>query len=381
MHLKHEPKVHTYARTKRQRLSSPMHKVLSVSLTVLLIGGVGVLGYSIARPIMQFQKEENSTLVLETKETNPSDAAAQEFVAATEIPTAAEPEQTHPKPASFPVYLPENAWQNRDALTQAIAQAKQDVPEADAVVVTMKAPGGVLCYRTSVPLGETCGAAQGSLTASEIAEIVAQYDLTAIARCSLLQDNLAPDGDPQAGYVTMDGSRWLDNKKENGGKPWIDPQSETAQQYLSDLIGEMTSAGFSEIWCCDVIFPPFRESDYTYLAPWVQSSERSDVLTALLERLAMTARDVPVYLETEAQRLMDGTEEAYTADDKNIAGLIVRCDDLSETAEAACRMVQQKTPALGIYLAAGTRENKTEIREKISEQCGGQLQGFAVFET
>ena len=50
---KRQPKVHTYSK-KRRRKVQPARAILSVGFTFLVAGVIGVVGYSIAKPILEY---------------------------------------------------------------------------------------------------------------------------------------------------------------------------------------------------------------------------------------------------------------------------------------------------------------------------------------
>ncbi len=377
MQPKREPKVHTYSRKRRRRVFSPMRTVMSVCLTFAVAGAVGVVGYSIAKPILEMSgSREESFAEAPTAVTTVSAEAEMFYTENTIITETTEAAVPVSGEIQYAVQLPENALKSADALSVAVAAAKQQTPDLTAVVISMKIQGGAILYDTKIPLAEASGAAQGILTAEEIVRIVSENGCTAVASCSLLYDNLAPDGDAQTGYITESGSRWLDNKKENGGKPWINPFSETAKQYLSALVCEMAEAGFSEIWCNDVMFPPFRDSDLLYIGESVQNPDRGAALAALLNRLADDAGNVPVLLEIGAEEILDGSDEAFRPDDLAVSGAVIRYRD-SEQADNVCRMLAQSAPDLRLQLFCQNGTIPSEQRTTLAEQYSGQLYGFA----
>lgn len=266
MQSKRQPKVHTYSK-KRRRKVQPARAILSVGFTFLVAGVIGVVGYSIAKPILEYSGAPRVTEQAEG--TLPAATAA----ATAEISTEAEtlPAVATSTPAVAEESLSEGyqlsaaALENSSTLSTAMQTARNAVPTGKLLVIPLKIAGGELCYQTDVALAKSCGAAKGSLQLSEIAEAAKAQGWTPVAQLSLLRDNLLPDADAEAGYMVTSGGRWLDNTKENGGKAWASPFSDVTVQYLKDITAEVTAAGFSQIWCTDVVFPDFRNSDLTYI--------------------------------------------------------------------------------------------------------------------
>lgn len=255
MQSKRQPKVHTYSK-KRRRKVRPGRAILSIGFTFLVAGVIGVVGYSVAKPILQYSGAEHSqTQPEETLSSAAAETAApEESASAAVTETTAAPVQTQ---AEDGYVLPVSALESKQALQAAAASAREKMPDGKLLVIPLKVSGGEIWYQTSASLAKSCGAAKGSMTLSEIVDTVTQQGWTPAAQLSLLWDNLLPDADAAAGYRVTDGSRWLDNTKENGGKAWASPFSTVTVQYLTEITGEVSRAGFSQIWCKDAVVPGF----------------------------------------------------------------------------------------------------------------------------
>lgn len=171
-----------------------------------------------------------------------------------------------------------------------------------------------------------------------------------------------PDADAAAGYRVTDGSRWLDNTKENGGKAWASPFSTVTVQYLTEITGEVSRAGFSQIWCKDAVFPDFRESDLNYIGESVQNPERNAALVQLVNQLAQTAGNVPLWVEVDAADAAEGTAEVFQPDTLHVSGVVL---DLAENAAQAKTLLPQiKTKAgdLPLCLTADAGADLQELK-------------------
>ena len=232
MQSKRQPKVHTYSK-KRRRKVRPGRAILSIGFTFLVAGVIGVVGYSVAKPILQYSGAEHSQT--QPEETLSSAAAEtalpEESASAAVTETTAASVQTQ---AEDGYVLPVSALESKQALQAAAVSAREKMPDGKLLVIPLKVSGGEVWYQTSASLAKSCGAAKGSMTLSEIVDTVTQQGWTPAAQLSLLWDNLLPDADAAAGYRVTDGSRWLDNTKENGGKAWASPFSTVTVQYLTD---------------------------------------------------------------------------------------------------------------------------------------------------
>ena len=245
-----------------------MIPALSVALTFLIAVAIGVVGYSVAKPLLQYDgKVQPDLSVAETAQpaTTAIPVATQtETVPATEAPTEA-------AACESGVRLSAEALQSADALQQALAKARSDSPNGKLLVIPLKVQGGAVLYQTNVETAKQCGAAQGNLTLPQITAAAMEQGWTPVAECSLLYDNLLPKFRVEAGYQTADGSQWLDNSADNGGKPWASPLSTVTLQYLTELTQEIAASDFSQIWFADAVFPPFRDSDLAYIGSSVEA--------------------------------------------------------------------------------------------------------------
>ena len=359
MRRRRDIKIHRYEKKSRRREAvGPGRTFLSICFTFIIAGVIGIIGYSIAKPILIYTAQESSSedlSILPGETTIP--AAVSEDVVQTEVTDTTTEEKTEPTTETvqteqstlgFGIYLDSTALTDLQTLKNAIETAKTAQPDATFLVVPLKIQGGTILYKTTVALAEACGAAQGTLTLEEILSAVEEAGLMPVAQCSLLYDNLLPEADATAGYViAASGTRWLDNSADNGGKPWVSPFSTVTVQYLTDLITEISAAGFVQVWCSDVMFPDFRTSDLEYIGEIVQDANRGDTLTALLNILSDAAADVPIFLETDAASLLDGTEEAFDAEMLEISGIVL---DLGTETDAETMLSWRETNAADWYI-------------------------------
>lgn len=368
MQSKRQPKVHTYSK-KRRRKVRPGRAILSIGFTFLVAGVIGVVGYSVAKPILQYSGAEHSqTQPEETLSSAVAETALpEESASAAVTETTAASVQTQTEDGYV---LPVSALESKQALQAAAVSAREKMPDGKLLVIPLKVSGGEVWYQTSASLAKSCGAAKGSMTLSEIVDTVTQQGWTPVAQLSLLWDNLLPDADAAAGYRVTDGSRWLDNTKENGGKAWASPFSTVTVQYLTEITGEVSRAGFSQIWCKDAVFPDFRESDLNYIGESVQNPERSAALVQLVNQLAQTAGNVPLWVEVDAADAAEGTAEVFQPDTLHVSGVVL---DLAENAAQAKTLLPQiKTKAgdLPLCLTADAGADLQELKAASQDGAG-----------
>lgn len=303
-----------YSRRGRQRnmfhTKHRLRSALSVLLTMLIIGLLVVAGYLAAEPLSRlFHKWKDGA----GSAPDPSQAATEPAseLLTTQLPVAetTAPVQTTagsettavtaaaPSPAadiglrSFAFvgrFLPEDALKSAEALDKAL----DGFSAGSCVIVPLKSEGGALLYRSQVPGASASGACENAaLTIQEIARCIQAHQLSAIARVSLLDDAYYPTYDTTAGFLLEDGySRWLDNKPEKGGKPWMSPFSDSAQAYLQALTEEILQAGFQNLLCTDLDYPHFYDTDLELLGSQVKNKqERAEGLIRTLNGVSRAA--------------------------------------------------------------------------------------------
>ena len=129
----------------------------------------------------------------------------------------------------------------------------------NAVVFDLKSEDGAVWYASSVP-ATTKAQSPSALSVERLREALGELHdagLLPIARVFAFKDRLAPLNVP-GGKITVTGESsytWLDNSKENGGKPWLNPYSQSSQNYIIDISVELSNLGFTAILLDGVQFP------------------------------------------------------------------------------------------------------------------------------
>lgn len=307
-----------YGNRKKKRTKG----IVAIILTVVAAGALVFLGYSIGEPIMNFFKNLDSN----SGDTNPWTPPVSESEASdTEGQSSSLlPEAPAPSPVSgSSIMLTDDALASSDALKKAVETAKSD--GYTTVILPMKLQGGMLNYRSTVEMAVNAEvSAENGMTASEIAAITKAGGIKAIAKISVLNDNIVPKKYKSTGYTFENGAtQWLDNRVDNGGKPWLSPFSENGLGYISGIAKEIDSAGFDGILCVDISFPAFRKNDLNYIGESVKSPDRYKALMGVVK--LFTDGNTPVLIETSDMELLNGTEEALRPEELSGVTAVIYC--------------------------------------------------------
>jgi len=181
-------------------------------------------------------------------------------------------------------YLDPDSMSDADSLDTALDELAAS--GCNAVIFPVKTEGGVFHYKTELDFVATVidgnDPIQSELSAGDIVKAAESRGLRPVALMSVLYDNNRYGDYRDGSYRSEDGDTWLDTSPDKGGKPWLSPFDETAQEYLCDIVTELGEAGFEEVICDDFIFPEFRSSDIDMLGEEVSPySDRYLALTSL----------------------------------------------------------------------------------------------------
>lgn len=346
-------------------------KAFSVGLTILLIGGIGFIGYSVAEPLVNYSKKKGDKEPASVSETITASDIAETTTA---YFTDASGEKIPPRQSvQFESYkaaaLKETDLLNIDALELAIGK----LPTGQGIEyleVPLKARGGAVYYSTNVFLAGASKAFPEMLTLEQIADTIEKAGYKPAAVISIFYDNILPVTDGSTGYRTYNtDEQWIDNDPAAGGKPWASPYSELAVNYNADIAGEISAAGFKKVICADLVFPQFRQSDLELLDPELSSPSRSMKMTAAANLLndRILKNGSSMFVEISAADIIKGSKDVLQPMLLNVNTVVldVNIDELSS----------------GVYTSDTVYEfsgSVTEKAEKAVKLAEGDLSDFNV---
>lgn len=266
------------SRLYRKRKSKG-RKVLEIALMVLVVGVLGVVGYSAAGPLISyFQGDggESSTTPWEPPESSTpeeSDSTSSDSESA---------DTTKPVSESSGAYvLTETALINQSALNSALNTAQQS--GCSEIIVTVKDLEGHLLYKSELADVKDTEIVTGSMTAEQIVSVIRSKGFTEVrALLPALYDKLAPIYVEDVCYRFAQGDiQWLDGTPENDGKRWADPFRDGTRDYTARLAKELTEAGFDEVLLSQLRFPDFIAYDRSILDERNFADDRYTALTAV----------------------------------------------------------------------------------------------------
>ncbi|MCM1507625.1 MAG: hypothetical protein NC177_10900 [Ruminococcus flavefaciens] len=280
---------------------SPAGKFFSALLTVVLIGGIGFIGYSVAGPMINYSRKQGDE--------DPSESESQTEESISEEATAendASPVMETQVDTYRAVQLNEYEVMNAEAIKTAIGRIPQE-QGIEYIEVPLKLADGRLMYATEYENFSELDCAE--LTLKEITRTIKKEGYIPTAYISVLADGVIPEFYPQYSYMNPETvSAWRDADSGTWGSPF----SENYNNYINFIADEISSAGFEKIVCADISFPDFSDRDLTLLNDSrLESSGRYTALTDTADSLydTITANGSDMFIEVSASNVLSGKVE------------------------------------------------------------------------
>lgn len=276
--IKHYDSIYT---TKKQR-------ALIILRYFTMLCGLSLfayVGWSLFPLIIKDNFEESSATsswVNETTETNVQSAKDKQV----QIQPA---ESTNIDKHIKGLYYPP-ADQANISFEQFLSAAKNN--DISAVVIDAKDATGEILYRSENNTVKRIGAVTDTaFDAQEVTAKILQAGLTPIARIHAFRDNVAPQSDRNMAVKYRDTDvLWLDNSADQGGRAWLNPYSEEAQNYIIDVTLELIGFGFQQVIIDSVGFPTGYALDLAGYGA-TDGLSRSEVLSNFMRRLESAATE------------------------------------------------------------------------------------------
>lgn len=316
-----------------KKRKSAGRRVAEIILMVLVVGVLGVVGYSAAGPLISYFRGDGGEPVTTPweppvsttpEESETSDTSDSESAATTTSPVF---------DGSGAYLLPAAALSNQGSLTQALSVAESS--GCSVIIITVKDEDGRLLYGSQISSVKDTEIVAGGMTAAQIVSAVKERGFAGVkALVPALYDRTTPQFVKDTGYRFADDSyAWLDASADKGGKQWVDPFRSGTRMYYTQLAKELSGAGFDEVILSELRFPNFTTYDMSILDPRNFTDTRYTSLTTLYSSVnsaasnkAAVAVDIADVLSGYGSRFV-GTAEILS--DKSFTGIVYLTVDLS----------------------------------------------------
>ena len=160
--------------------------------------------------------------------------------------------------------------------------------EVTAVVIDVKTQTGTVTYVSDQVSVKNAGAShEKAVNLGMRIKTAKDLGFDVVARIYAFEDSTAPYNatDMAIRYGSADGILWLDDSVDNGGKPWLNPYSDTAQKYILDIIYDTVDAGADAILLEGVRLPEDEGMEYAYFGGSSEETSASEIIAQFCKRV------------------------------------------------------------------------------------------------
>ncbi len=230
-------------------------------------------------------------------------------------------------------YLPTDKIVDTDYIKDLIKEIKSK--NANSVIIDFKTSSGNLIYNSSNSAALAAKVAiYDSQTLREVIDLFESEDIEVIASIYCFEDDLMANYNSDLAVKYMNTTvNWLDDLSENDGKAWLNPYSEAAQEYLSEIIAEVCSFDISGIILQSVQFPDGAAIDNATYIGETSFETRNDVLLEFISSINEQVSNDKFVLVSQSVTAMLGGEQAIyygTLNEADVDGFVY---DTSERPE------------------------------------------------
>ncbi len=273
-------------------------------------------------------------------------------------------------PTPTPTPQPDGDWATVSLQSVATAELAQQTAQQLAAqnvkyaVVTLKAQDGTVTYASGVEKAAV-SLSQTPIDAAAVTDAFKQQGIVPVAEIWAFQD-------PKAAYNDRDmavqyagetaGVLWLDNSADAGGKPWLNPYSATARQYVQDLAVEATEMGYETILFNGVQMPQVYSLAYasfgdtagkTYdaalnecIEQWQTALEQKATCWFQYSAAAVTGEDLRAAGVATGSLAMQNLVVQLPADTADPVAVLQAAADAANGKSLICRLSTQPDDAL-----------------------------------
>ncbi|MCL2633470.1 MAG: putative glycoside hydrolase [Oscillospiraceae bacterium] len=296
-----------------KKKKSSFRKVVEMGLTLVLVGALVFVGFTVGKTIFEYEgREPVEPVDIDNPHTDVSETSE-----ASETPdVTGEPEEpsTIPEEIGRSVYAPANVLTSTVNLSAFLEKAKSD--GFDAVVIELKDSDGRLLYKSEIEVLADTSIIAGTLTAEQISSLCVNAGLKPIARINTLMDKLAPSIIQNVSYTLGEGGRWLDGSASNpDSRLWANPFLQGTKSYISEITSELYKAGFNDIIYANTVFPRLPAANNQYFPANVTGEDvRFSALAELVMFAVGNSPGANIMLEMSLNDIISGTDTVGSAE-------------------------------------------------------------------
>ncbi len=294
-----------YRRSHKPRISPVKALLILASAGILFF-----LGWSLYQPVYD--------LLTGSMEVKSSSSSQPEPSSQGTAPDSSESSSSQPEEVTKPqgikaAWLPVETARDPQKLTQFISQMK--AAGLNSAVIQVKNSDGEVLYASS---DETVLAGKAvvsnPLDLKEIFTTLEENEITPMVQIHAFEDHTATKAmkDAAVRYKPDPNYIWIDNDSSKGGKSWLNPNSQQAQEYILAIQRETVAMGAKGVFLDSVQFP---QGVGLNLCEYGTMGTKQEVLTQFMEKAMQQAgEDVQVFWQQPADANFGGGEIPFGGD-------------------------------------------------------------------
>lgn len=221
----------------------------------------------------------------------------------------------------------------------------------NAVVIDFKDASGYLSYPSSIAaVKDKTPSSKAQANAAQSIKKLQQSGIKVVARIYCFKDTQMPRIDrTMAVHYNKTQMIWLDNEASKGGKPWLNPYSQTAQNYLLEVVKEVKNLGVDAILLDGVQFPDLNSNVATFDGEG--SVSRNAVLVNFVNSCVSACSGTPVICAMKGEAAAGGSSDIYNGSlwSANVSAFAVDLSSLKADAQrnfpASKKVIEMKSSA------------------------------------
>lgn len=209
------------------------------------------------------------------------------------------------------VYIKPNQFSDSEAAKKFAESAA--AKGINSAVVDIKKSDGTIVYPTAVTTAQDAEADVGAIeNFSEILSALKDGGLNVIGVVNCFNDPLmARAKSDMAVHYNNTNVIWLDNSLEKGGKPWLNPYSQDAQNYLIDIVKEVAAMPVDRIILAGVQFPSGYSLDLATYDGEETGDSRNQTLASFIEQIEKTVGEEKIIVSMTGDGAINGSADLY----------------------------------------------------------------------
>ena len=287
-----------------------------ISCTLLL--GVAVLGWFLFNPtynLLSKYVSDNKDEVVESEVSSSRPIVESKSEVVLSETTASETDKTEQVlPLSDKsVYIAHNILLDENLLRNTVIKLKKE--GASQIVFDLKNSDGSIMYQSELEIVKTSlSQNEAPYNLANCVNIIKNEGLIPVGRIFAFKDRVASASMQSAAVKYMNSEiNWLDNSRDNGGKPWLNPASVEARDYIMQIFDEVMPY-FDIILFDGIEFPTGYSLDKATYG--IQNIDKSAVLDTFMDTVINKGEEnnVTVIPVISAKGMFEPNGEMYGLD-------------------------------------------------------------------